>query len=306
MGTTAAPAGQMCPRCSAAIPPGARFCGACGSQLATESQPAPQGALPIAPQPGRGWGFKAAVLTLLAGVLALLLLSYLDSARPSTVNSLRAQVQALSRQTSVQSAQSATLAGRLRRIEKNNGATGSVTKLAARVLRSVFTIETPEGLGTGWAAWTAGDNTYLITANHVVADTVAAGNSTVKVEQKNRTLTGQVIRRDTTNDLATIRVHGQIAPGLWQHPQLGLVPSPGDALVLVGSPYGLEGTVTSGVVSRVSYDAIQTDAAANPGNSGGPAIDQQGNVVGVLLRGGGENLNFAVPIQRACVTLRHC
>ena len=182
----------------------------------------------------------------------------------------------------------------------------TVTKLAARVLRSVFTIETPEGLGAGWAAWTAGGNTYLITANHVVADTVAAGNSTVKVEQKNRTWTGHVIRRDTTNDLATIRVHGQIAPGLWQHPQLGIVPSPGDELILVGSPYGLEGTVTTGVASRVGYDEIQTDAAANPGNSGGPAVDQQGNVVGVLLRGGGENLNFLVPIQRACVTLRHC
>ena len=115
-----------------------------------------------------------------------------------------------------------------------------------------------------------------------------------------------MIRRDTTNDLATIRVHGQIAPGLWQHPQLGIVPSPGDELILVGSPYGLEGTVTTGVASRVGYDEIQTDAAANPGNSGGPAVDQQGNVVGVLLRGGGENLNFLVPIQRACVTLRHC
>jgi S1-C subfamily serine protease len=55
-----------------------------------------------------------------------------------------------------------------------------------------------------------------------------------------------------------------------------------------------------------SYDAIQTDAAANPGNSGGPAIDRQGNVVGVLLAGGGQNLNFAIPIQRACVTIRTC
>src|SRR5439155_8022139 len=121
-----------------------------------------------------------------------------------------------------------------------------------------------------------------------------------------RTWTGHVVRRDATNDLATIRVHGQIAPGLWQHPQLGIVPSPGDELVLVGSPYGLEGTVTTGIVSRVSYDAIQTDAAANPGNSGGPAIDPDGQVVGVLLAGGGEKLNFAVRIQRACVGLRSC
>jgi serine protease Do len=51
---------------------------------------------------------------------------------------------------------------------------------------------------------------------------------------------------------------------------------------------------------------IQTDAAANPGNSGGPAVDAHGRVVGVLVRGGGENLNFAVPIARVCSRLRDC
>ncbi len=101
-------------------------------------------------------------------------------------------------------------------------------------------------------------------------------------------------------------VHALIAPPLWQQPQLSVSPVVGDQLLLLGSPYGLEGTVTTGVVSRVSYDAIQTDAAANPGNSGGPAVDRQGQVVGVLVSGGGENLNFAVPIQRACVTIRNC
>ena len=63
---------------------------------------------------------------------------------------------------------------------------------------------------------------------------------------------------------------------------MGLTPTPGDRLLLVGSPYGLEGTVTTGIVSRVSYDRIQTDASANPGNSGGPAVDANGAVVGVL------------------------
>jgi len=76
--------------------------------------------------------------------------------------------------------------------------------------------------------------------------------------------------------------------------------------LLIGSPYGLEGTVTTGVVSRVTSKTIQTDAAANPGNSGGPAVDKQGNVVGILVSGGGENLNFAVPIAKVCRSLRHC
>jgi S1-C subfamily serine protease len=51
---------------------------------------------------------------------------------------------------------------------------------------------------------------------------------------------------------------------------------------------------------------IQTDAAANPGNSGGPAVDRKGRVVGVLVSGGGENINFAVPIRRLCGSLRDC
>ena len=103
-----------------------------------------------------------------------------------------------------------------------------------------------------------------------------------------------------------MQVTGDIAPPLWQKPNNGLSPLPGDTLLLVGSPYGLEGTVTTGIVSRVTYDAIQTDAAANPGNSGGPAVDAEGHVVGVLLSGGAENLNFTAPIQRACVTIRKC
>jgi S1-C subfamily serine protease len=80
----------------------------------------------------------------------------------------------------------------------------------------------------------------------------------------------------------------------------------GDELLLVGSPLGYEGSITSGVVGRVASDEIQTDAAAYPGISGGPAVDENGQVVGVLVSGEGENLNFAVPINKACVKLRRC
>src|ERR671931_325320 len=114
--------------------------------------------------------------------------------------------------------------------------------------------------------------------------------------------------RDSQNDLALVRVSGSPAGAapLWQDVHAGAPPRPGDQLLLVGSPYGLEGTVTTGIVSRVSRHVIQTDAAANPGNSGGPATDRQGRIVGILVAGGGENINFAVPIARACVKLRHC
>lgn len=77
----------------------------------------------------------------------------------------------------------------------------------------------------------------------------------------------------------------------------------GDPVVLVGSPLGLDGTVTAGIVSSLrplpGYRVIQTDAAASPGNSGGPMLNARGEVVGVLTFGikRGENLNFVVPIN---------
>jgi S1-C subfamily serine protease len=198
----------------------------------------------------------------------------------------------------------AALAGRLRTTQRSvrrNDA--SVAPLAARVLKSVFTVETPTSIGTGFLAWANGDGSYLVTANHVVAD---AGRS-VTITRRGGSWGGEVVARDPRNDLAVIRVDGrpQDASPLWQRPS-ARPPRTGEQLLLVGSPFGLGGTVTTGIISRVTRHAIQTDAAANPGNSGGPAIDRTGRVVGVLLAGGGENINFAVRIELVCVRLRRC
>ena len=175
--------------------------------------------------------------------------------------------------------------------------------LAAKVLKSVFTVETTDGLGAGFAGWVQDRQLYVITAAHVVSEV----GEQVKIERNSGFWNAEVVGRDTVRDLAVLRVVGRPvgAVALWQKP-LRNRPRPGDELLLVGSPYGLGGTVTSGVVSAVRPQMIQTDAAANPGNSGGPAVDRHGRVVGVLVRGGGENLNFAVPIRQLCATLRDC
>jgi S1-C subfamily serine protease len=177
--------------------------------------------------------------------------------------------------------------------------------LASRVLKSVFTIETDRKLGAAFVGWFADGNMYLVTANHVIAG--AGSGAAVTVMRKGGSWSGEVVGTDRHDDLAVVRVSGHPAGALalWQKP---FVPKPqaGDQLLLIGSPYGLEGTVTTGVVSRVTSKSIQTDAAANPGNSGGPAVDRQGRVVGILVSGGGENLNFAVPIAKVCLTLRSC
>ncbi len=296
------PAG-LCPSCSAPLRQGARYCSQCGTD--TETAGAREG---IEDNVSRGWQIVRLGGALLGlALVALLLVGYLDArsaatkerhARAQAIASLRARVTTLEQELDSLAGQSATLAQRLHVAEKSSQ---GFAPLAKRVLQSVFSIDVPDGGGSGFAAWVAGGATYVITASHVVA-----GWSEATVRRRGSSWTATVLRVDRTNDLALLRVSTKIAPPLWAHANLGISPVSGDQLLLVGSPFGLEGTVTTGIVSRVSYREIQTDAAANPGNSGGPALDADGNVVGVLISGGGENLNFAIPIQRACVTLRAC
>jgi S1-C subfamily serine protease len=220
------------------------------------------------------------------------------SAREAAVDKLQQRLAALE-------ANNASLKGRLGSAEKTlrRRETG-IAPLAKRVLRSVFTVETERGLGSGFVAWTEDGGSYLVTAAHVVAGQMGTG---VQISRKGGTWSGEVEGVDSNYDLAVIRIEGHPAGAvpLWQSPRRRL-PNTGDELLLVGSPYGLYGTVTTGVVSRVTWKVIQTDAAANPGNSGGPALDKHGHVVGVLVAGGGENINFVVPIRLACKKLRRC
>ena len=183
---------------------------------------------------------------------------------------------------------------------------GNLAPLAKRVLKSVFTIFAGNELGSGFVAWSDGSSSYLITARHVVKNNL--GGYVTLQRASGGTWQGEIQAEDAKNDLAVIRIDGRPAGAapLWQQP-LRQPPAPGDALLLVGSPYGLSGTVTTGIVSRVTSKLIQTDAAANPGNSGGPAVDGKGHVIGVLVSGIlGSGLSFAVPIARVCEQLRSC
>jgi putative serine protease PepD len=186
---------------------------------------------------------------------------------------------------------------------------GNLAPLARRILKSVFTVFSGQELGTGFAAWQDDSSTYVVTARHVVAANL--GGYVTLQRSGGGSWQGEISAEDSKNDLAVIRLDGHPAGAapLWQRP-LRTPPSTGDSVLLVGSPYGLAGTVTTGVVSRVTAKAIQTDAAANPGNSGGPAVDARGHVVGVVVSGInpklGSGLTFAVPIARICERLRSC
>ena len=110
-----------------------------------------------------------------------------------------------------------------------------------------------------------------------------------------------VLATDERRDLAVVKVAGFNLPAL----ELGDSDSlaVGQRVIAVGSPLGLEGTVTSGILSAIreseGYKVIQTDAAVNPGNSGGPLVDESGRVIGGITfkLSSSENLNFAVPIN---------
>jgi S1-C subfamily serine protease len=222
----------------------------------------------------------------------------------------RGEIAELRREVDALSGQDRAIAGRLNDAERTlKRREVGIAPLAARVLKSVFTVETDYGLGSGFVAWQEGGATFLVTAHHVVEGQPSGG---VTIARRGGSWAGTIEAVDPKNDLALIRINGKPAgaKALWQNVGGRGRPKAGDELILVGSPFGLAGTVTTGVVSRVSAKEIQTDAAANPGNSGGPAIDKQGRIVGVLVSGVnpalGQNLNFAVPIERVCAKLRAC
>jgi S1-C subfamily serine protease len=143
---------------------------------------------------------------------------------------------------------------------------------------------------------------------------VVEGSEQVTVGLQNgRRVEGKVVGRDRLTDLAVVRLMGQ---GPWPVAPLGNSDTlqVGDWAIAVGNPYGLDNTVTLGIVSSLNrnarklgildkrLDLIQTDAAINPGNSGGPLLNANGEVVGIntLVRSGpGAGLGFAIPINRA-------
>jgi serine protease Do len=145
---------------------------------------------------------------------------------------------------------------------------------------------------------------YILTNNHVVEDA-----DQIKVKLANgKEYSGKVMGRDPKTDLALVKIDG--ATDL--HPlKMGDSDSlkVGNWVVAVGSPFGLEQTVTAGIVSAKGRvigsgpydDFIQTDASINPGNSGGPLINLKGEVVGIntAIIANGRGIGFAIPINMA-------
>ena len=158
-----------------------------------------------------------------------------------------------------------------------------------------------QGVGSGFIMSKEG---YILTNNHVVED---ADQIKVKLAG-GKEFEGKIVGRDPKTDLALVKIAGDsdLQPlKLGNSDDLKV----GNWVVAVGSPFGLEQTVTAGIVSAKGrvigsgpYDNfIQTDASINPGNSGGPLINLQGEVVGIntAIIASGQGIGFAIPINMA-------
>ena len=175
-----------------------------------------------------------------------------------------------------------------------------------RIDDAVFTIASVGGQGTGFGIRSSGGKTWIATNQHVINGSVRGAR--VIVRSGFASLHGTVERWDRSLDVALIRVDDTL-PVLVSAYEAGHPPAVGDAVLAYGSPYGLEGTATVGIVSafRPSYtraNYIQTDAPINPGNSGGPLVNAYGDVLGITtssVPGGG--IGFAIDIRDLCSSL---
>ena len=173
--------------------------------------------------------------------------------------------------------------------------------------------QTPFGQGGGGtgSGFLIDDEGHVLTNQHVVDN---AQSVTVRFPDGDE-IDARVVGADASSDVAVLEL--ETVPSGVTPLELGASESLeiGDLVVAIGSPFGLEGTVTSGIVSALHREiaapdgftidgAIQTDAAINPGNSGGPLLDGQGRVIGINSQiasssGGNEGIGYAVPIETA-------
>ncbi|MEJ6019297.1 S1C family serine protease [Corynebacterium sp. H113] len=175
------------------------------------------------------------------------------------------------------------------------------------------------GVGSGVVIDGAG---YILTNNHVVSIAADKTDAEIKVQFSEggeaRQVDATLVGRDTMTDLAVVKVENVTGLKVAQLADSDAV-KVGDGVVAMGSPQGLQGTVTQGIVSALQRpvklsgegtdtdgvaDAIQTDASINPGNSGGPLVDMRGAVIGIntvifSVSGGSQGLGFAIPMNTA-------
>jgi putative serine protease PepD len=200
---------------------------------------------------------------------------------------------------------------------------GSIAGIAQRIQPSVVTIDIRSATGTGnGSGFIISKNGHILTNNHVAEPGDSTGGSLTVVFHDGTTAPARIIGRDAGSDVAVLKVEKNNLPAV-QFADSDKA-SVGDPVIAFGSPLGLNGTVTTGIISAMERPvktggreggeeaymaAIQTDAAINPGNSGGPLVDGDGRVIGIdsaiatipgeTGKAGSIGLGFAIPMNQA-------
>jgi S1-C subfamily serine protease len=195
---------------------------------------------------------------------------------------------------------------------QGGAAANTINRIYQRAGRSVYFVQSSgqEGAGTG-TAWLYDGQGHLVTNEHVIS----GGTDVALRVGDNKLVPVKIVGEDPSTDLAVLQADPNALNG-GDPLRLGDASEVfvGQPVVAIGNPFGLEGTVTSGIVSAKSRvlqapngypitNAIQTDAAINPGNSGGPLVDLEGRVIGVNSQiatgGAGQSagIGFAVPVD---------
>jgi S1-C subfamily serine protease len=190
------------------------------------------------------------------------------------------------------------------------GAPTDISELYKRVSSGVAFVQSGQtATGSGFVYDKEG---HIVTNDHVVE---GANSYSVRIGSEQKPIPATLVGKDPSSDLAVLKVDPSAVPGGLKPLDLGdsATLEPGDQAIAIGSPFGLEGTVTTGIVSSLGRtidapngfpiaDAVQTDAAINPGNSGGPLLDGNGRVIGVnsQIKSGSDSnsgVGFAVPVN---------
>jgi len=208
--------------------------------------------------------------------------------------------------------------------ELSTRADDSIAGIAQAVLPVVVSIDVSSGqrsgTGSGFVIRSTDLESFILTNNHVVTGAGDSSEITVTFQDQTR-VSAEIVGTDASYDLAVLRVdRGNLPVAALGNSDNVVV---GDATIAIGSPLGLSGTVTSGIVSAINrpvtagdagdisfISAIQTDAAINPGNSGGPLVNSRGEVIGINSaiattgssvsgQSGSIGLGFSIPINQA-------
>jgi putative serine protease PepD len=256
------------------------------------------------PQAGEGKPRRGRIVLL--GLAGLLLLS-----APLTGLGLTIRERSVDASSVGQDRQSiAALQARVKSLEARVAVQTDWSAIARDVQSSIFTVSTKRGLGSGWVARAGTGGSDVVTNFHVVAEAWNAGEVSVQVRQGDRTMEGTITRVEPSGDLAIVHIAERF-PALVTAATRPLL---GDPVLAVGSPLGLGGSVSLGVVSGFrsleGADYMQFSAPISPGNSGGPVLDRHGRVVAVTaakFEGQGvEALALAIPVQNVCATVVSC